>query len=248
MVSGIGLFPDVGSSAWLPHLPKGLGEYIGNALHFSESHSRLEGSRYFFGLGLTGCRLNGADAVVAGIATHFVPRDRLPELETAVCSVSACPSTARKELLEILSKFSAPVDEASSPIVANASVIKYDVDAVSVYFIQHTSDFCITYSKCFANKESVEDIVVALHSAAVGSSLDVGSPWASKTLETIQKMSPTSLKLTHEQLKRGRALDLKGCLEMVRPLFDMNDDDWHYRDDEHDNDDHGDDDSNDGEH
>ena len=28
-VTGIGLFPDVGSSSWLSHMPDGLGEYIG---------------------------------------------------------------------------------------------------------------------------------------------------------------------------------------------------------------------------
>ena len=36
------------------------------------------------------------------------------------------------------------------------------------------------------------------------------------TLQTLGKMSPTSLKLTFEQLRRGKQLDLKGCLRMVR--------------------------------
>lgn len=48
----IGLFPDVGSSAWLPHLQDGYGLFIG----------------------LTGARLNAADLVHSGIATHFVDR------------------------------------------------------------------------------------------------------------------------------------------------------------------------------
>ena len=50
---------------------------------------------------------------------------------------------------------------------------------------------------------------------AVGSSTDVGCQFSSNTLKTLQKMSPTSLKLTFQQLKRGKKLDLKGCLEMV---------------------------------
>lgn len=33
-VVAIGLFPDVGSSGWLPHIPRGLGTYIGNSLFF----------------------------------------------------------------------------------------------------------------------------------------------------------------------------------------------------------------------
>lgn len=36
------------------------------------------------------------------------------------------------------------------------------------------------------------------------------------SLQTLGKMSPTSLKLTFEQLRRGKQLDLKGCLRMVR--------------------------------
>jgi enoyl-CoA hydratase len=49
--TGIGLFPDVGGSWFLPRLPGAIGMY----------------------LGLTGTRLNTADAVSIGLATHFVP-------------------------------------------------------------------------------------------------------------------------------------------------------------------------------
>jgi len=49
--TGIGLFPDVGGSFFLPRLPGELGLY----------------------LGLTGARLKAADAFHAGIATQFVP-------------------------------------------------------------------------------------------------------------------------------------------------------------------------------
>ncbi|MEI9992177.1 MAG: enoyl-CoA hydratase/isomerase family protein [Rhizomicrobium sp.] len=52
--TGIGLFPDVGGSWFLPRLPGELGMY----------------------LGLTGARLKTADALYAGVATHFVPAAR----------------------------------------------------------------------------------------------------------------------------------------------------------------------------
>ncbi|MDB5369709.1 MAG: enoyl-CoA hydratase [Roseomonas sp.] len=58
----IGLFPDVGTSFVLSRLPGALG----------------------FWLGLTGARLRGADAVEAGLATHFVPREALPALREAL--------------------------------------------------------------------------------------------------------------------------------------------------------------------
>ena len=58
--TGIGLFPDVGGSYFLPRLPGEIGLY----------------------LGMTGARLKTQDALYAGVATHFVPaakRDALVE-------------------------------------------------------------------------------------------------------------------------------------------------------------------------
>lgn len=58
--TGIGLFPDVGGSYFLPRLPGRIGLY----------------------LALTGARLRAADCLYAGIATHRVPADRLEALES----------------------------------------------------------------------------------------------------------------------------------------------------------------------
>jgi enoyl-CoA hydratase len=62
--TGIALFPDVGASYLLPRLPGALGMF----------------------LGLTGTRVTGADAVHAGLATHFVPRAALPALKAALAA------------------------------------------------------------------------------------------------------------------------------------------------------------------
>ncbi|KAJ3415550.1 hypothetical protein HDV05_004601 [Chytridiales sp. JEL 0842] len=40
------------------------------------------------------------------------------------------------------------------------------------------------------------------------------TPWSEKTLETLKSMSPTSLKVTLEQLRRGRKMDFASCLRM----------------------------------
>jgi len=60
--TAIGFFPDIGATYLLPRLPGSLGMY----------------------LGLTGTRVQGADAVHAGFATHFVPRAQLPALAAAL--------------------------------------------------------------------------------------------------------------------------------------------------------------------
>ncbi len=59
---GIGLFPDVGGSWYL---------------------SRLEGRMGAF-LALTGARLDGAEAIELGLATHYLPADRLAEAKARI--------------------------------------------------------------------------------------------------------------------------------------------------------------------
>ncbi|HKM61306.1 MAG TPA: enoyl-CoA hydratase/isomerase family protein [Acidisphaera sp.] len=60
--TGIALFPDVGTAYALPRLPGAIGTYMA----------------------LTGTRMVGADAVHAGLATHYVTRARLPDLVAAL--------------------------------------------------------------------------------------------------------------------------------------------------------------------
>ncbi|MET0270530.1 MAG: enoyl-CoA hydratase/isomerase family protein [Sphingomonas sp.] len=55
--TGIGLFPDVGGGWHLSRLPGRIGEW----------------------LALNGARLNGADCVALGLATHYIPSDALDE-------------------------------------------------------------------------------------------------------------------------------------------------------------------------
>jgi enoyl-CoA hydratase len=61
---GIGFFPDIGATWFLPRLPGQLGIYCA----------------------LTGERLDAADGVAAGVATHRVASAKLPELAEALCT------------------------------------------------------------------------------------------------------------------------------------------------------------------
>src|SRR5215831_190519 len=62
--TAIGFFPDIGATFFLPRLPGRLGAY----------------------LGLTGVRMQGGDAVHAGLATHFTPRAELAALSHALAA------------------------------------------------------------------------------------------------------------------------------------------------------------------
>jgi enoyl-CoA hydratase/carnithine racemase len=61
--TGIGLFPDVGGSFFLPRCPGRTGLYMA----------------------LTGARLKTPDCLTAGIATHFVPKAKREELLARLC-------------------------------------------------------------------------------------------------------------------------------------------------------------------
>ncbi len=60
--TGIGFYPDVGGTYFLPRLPGKLGVWMA----------------------LTGARLSGADTLAAGLATHFVPSEKIPGLLEAL--------------------------------------------------------------------------------------------------------------------------------------------------------------------
>lgn len=99
----IGLFPDVGGSYFLPRLQVNLGLY----------------------LGLTGDRLKGKDVLKAGIATHYIPSNRLYELETLLLRC-----TNENEVYNLLSKFNEP--EGGFSLAAHIKDINYCFAAGSI--------------------------------------------------------------------------------------------------------------------
>jgi len=109
--TGIGLFPDVGGSFFLPRCPGEIGMY----------------------LGLTGARLKSADALYAGVATHFVPsanRDKLIEALTDGKS----PDTALREFSRStpstpLSELRTAIDRIFSGASVEAIMTTLDADA-----------------------------------------------------------------------------------------------------------------------
>ncbi len=145
----IALFPDVGGSHLMPRLPGAIGMW----------------------LSLTGDRLQGADAVHAGLATHYVPRAVLPELRAALVAGDV---GAVERLAET------PPEASFAP----------HLDAIN---------------RCYS-QGSIPAIVKALEAE--------GSDWARGQLETLRKVSPTSLFVTFELLRRGATMSLRDCLDM----------------------------------
>ena len=192
--TGIGFFPDVGGSYFLPRLPGALGMY----------------------LALTGYRLKGYDAVIAGVATHFVKEDKLEPLLQALEQVGPANSENVESIVDDYTDATAVTSAGKSEITRAKRLIDHAF-----------------------SKGSVEAIMAELEDMKQSDD-EFTAEWATKTLKTLNKMSPTSLKVTHEQvctccrncvsvlacvtwlinlqLVRGENMDLDSCYAMELAL------------------------------
>lgn len=110
---GIGFVPDVGATWLLPRAPGQLGAWIG----------------------LTGAMLGGADAMLAGLADHYMPAAALDPLATALAALP--PGGGHQAVAACLAGLAQ--DAGTPPLAAQAALI----------------------SRCFAH-DRVEDILAAL--------------------------------------------------------------------------------------
>ncbi|XP_059633759.1 3-hydroxyisobutyryl-CoA hydrolase 1-like [Cornus florida] len=158
--TALGLFPDVGASYYFSRLPGFFGEY----------------------LGLTGSRLDGAEMLACGLATHFVPSARLSLLEEALCKL-----------------------DSSDPLVVSAAIDQFSeqprLKDKSAYHRLEIID------KCFCRR-TTEQIIYALEMEAVNRMDD----WISSTIRSLEKASPTSLKISLRSIREGRLQGVGQCL------------------------------------
>ncbi|KAL7129218.1 hypothetical protein ABFS83_13G050100 [Erythranthe nasuta] len=159
--ASIGFHTDCSFSYILSHLPGHLGEF----------------------LGLTGARLNGAELVSAGLATHFVPSEKLAELENRLISLNSGEEKSVKSTIEEFSTH-VPIDENS--VLNKKSII----------------------DECFS-KDSVEEILQSFESEASKE----GNGWIVPFLKGLKRSSPTALKITLHSIREGRKQTLSECLK-----------------------------------
>lgn len=157
----IGLHTDCSFSYILPRLPGHLGKY----------------------LALTGARLNGKEMIAIGLATHFVPSEKLDELEKRLVSLNSGDEVAVKAVIEEFSLEGQPDEES---IVHKLSII----------------------NKCFG-EESVEEIIKSFEAEAIRE----GNAWIAPVLKGLKRSSPTGLKITLRSIREGRKQTLPECLK-----------------------------------
>jgi len=156
--SGIGLFPDVGGTYFLPRCPGEIGMY----------------------LGLTGARLKGADSIYAGIANSYMQSVNLEGLEQSLSTM----------------QFSADPYQDVSQLI---SVYAEDPGASGLAELQSLIDTHFSHS-------TIEEILASLD----GDSGD----WAAKTAKGLRSKSPTSMKVTCQQIRVGAEFEFDDCMKL----------------------------------
>ncbi|KPA85012.1 putative mitochondrial enoyl-CoA hydratase/isomerase family protein [Leptomonas pyrrhocoris] len=153
--AAIGMIPDVGGSWFLPRLPfPGLGLFMG----------------------LTGHRIRGADLVHLGFASHFVPSEKIGQLEEDLCALSDAA-----EVVKVLEKYT--VQPAQLPPCTLAPSLPFLRDHFAI-----------------DEQQNLPAIVQACRAHADKNSL------AKAAADVIPTYSPTAMVLALEVLRRGSKL------------------------------------------
>jgi enoyl-CoA hydratase/carnithine racemase len=150
--------------------------------------SRLPGATGMY-LALTGNVIGAADALALGLADLYIHSDKLPELEKAMNEV--------RWSLE-------PTNDLKATLRRVCDAPPTDVP---IRELRKAIDLHFT-------RESVKAIMDSL----AREDREQYKAWATQTLATLKKRSPTSMAVVYDQIVRGRHLKLADCLRMELDL------------------------------
>ncbi|KAK4491027.1 hypothetical protein RD792_001748 [Penstemon davidsonii] len=156
----IGFHPDAGASYYLSRLPGYLGEY----------------------LALTGEKLNGADMMACGLATHYSVKEKLPWIEERLGNLI----TDDRSIIEN------SLDQYGSLVHPDGRSVVHRLERIDEYF----------------SYDTMEEIVEALETQVAESN----EIWCATVLNKIKEASPLSLKVTLQSIREGRFQTLDQCL------------------------------------
>ncbi|KAG7190961.1 hypothetical protein KM043_007012 [Ampulex compressa] len=138
--------------------------------------SRLKGNLGLF-FGLTAHKLKGIDILRAGIATHYVPSERLDDLKKSLLSSN------HQNIEEVIQKYHSDMPNAEFSLAPYLDKI----------------------DRCFS-APTIEELMNRLE--------EDGSQWAKDVARRLNRMSPTSLKVTRRTIEKGKGLSFSECVKM----------------------------------
>lgn len=185
--TGIGYWPDVGVTRHLSRLDGRVGQY----------------------LGMTGARISGEEAYLAGLATHFIPSS---SIENALHRLEALPPNSRAEQVSgaldefTVDPFNASANAKGPEIVSKTSLLGARRTALDYVFGQTTASAVYFSLKDLSSESKDSPTARALEKlGAVPGDASVSS-WATETLKTLDAKSPRSLQVTLMAINQVRGL------------------------------------------
>jgi len=179
----------------MPECALGLFTDVG-ATHFLTHKARYEIGVY---MALCGARVRGRELVQIGLATHFVPSFKLEELESRLGD-ARWGGRDVEVVRAMIEEFADPHEKVDLGGESGPGAGEMSVDPI----VTHANEIVEIFAL-----ETLEEICEEL-----GRRSEAGSAWARDALKSIQKASPTSLRITHEALKRARHSTLEDALKM----------------------------------
>lgn len=156
-------------------------------------------------LGLTSERVTGIGAFLSGLATHYVPSERLAALEARLAELPS--NVTHDNVNSAIEEFSADLDDLQADLYTLVGSKRRAIDAI----------FC---------RATAEEIVAGLRSLEEGDDIaglkldgqvldeDKLKKWAKATRETILGRSPTSVKVSLTAIREGKSLDIDEAFSM----------------------------------
>ncbi|WFD19298.1 3-hydroxyisobutyryl-CoA hydrolase [Malassezia caprae] len=189
--TAIGYFPDVGLLYTFSRLDGGVGTY----------------------LALTGDRLNGADAYLTGLATHYVRSSSIEEMLRRLSSMPMTSAVHEEAVLAAIEEFTSDPFEDDPSLLRTSMFLGDRRVAMDAVFSRPSVEQILVALDNLAERRT--DAPVAQELQARGTELtDDVAEWAAKTASVLRERSPRALKVTLRGLQRARDQTLTENLHM----------------------------------
>lgn len=176
----IGFFPDVGVTFSLPRI------------------TTVGGTNAQLGvyLCLTGDLISGADAYIAGLASHYIPSANLPDLQARLGELAV-----QEDLDTMMAMTNTALEEFSTALPEDYS-FRYSAEELDVI------------EKCFTMDSGIKGILSSLNEIIASSKhSDEAKSFAQLTKDKLSAKSPVSLQIAIEQFQRNVHNDIESSLK-----------------------------------